>query len=625
MGYNYYNYLAYIDQATDPKLVFKKVQEQLAAKFSTEMERPSTITVKFGDWKMWLHFATDDHVIEEAREMAEWHKMPKLANCPARIEIYAEDDEDEDHYNDHLYVIESLVEPGIYISDPVLGGFPYERTEEVAETADHFLKRLKAISWFEETPSIREEVEKSLSESHNFLQAISHLSFDWEIVDVIDDYDNIITKVLSLAGIETTGMRLAKLDDVTTTIDIEIGERKYHYDIPLEDVGYRGGIGEWINTDFIHDFVNKILLAGEHVPSRLYILPCEEDIVYYYFLTGDMYARAYDEGVITYDESHDDAGLNDEQDPDDESYQEWSDKAIQAIIDGDNDQAIVCFEKSIEALPDYWGGYANLGYYLLQFGEADRSYEFTKKAISLGNIPNSYLNKGHYHLIKGDRDLAVYSYVVSRWGFDTETRFWQDFDSDYEVLPLYGISEELYADIREEVKGKIKTHTMGISDDSGFLALVDASTYETFISADWTLDQIMEHFTKAMNQQDMIMWQSNNDGGGYWRIELLEKPSGREAFRQFERTIRVTNGKLYLTNYDNLTMAAQFKKYKIPGEGGEHLFVKFQNGLYSVTVRQLFNLDEINFNKNGDFDFEIIIVPANHKSGSIEEVIWSTL
>jgi tetratricopeptide (TPR) repeat protein len=283
MGYNYYNYLVPIERSAEPRALFDQITEKFAAKFTTERIR-DTITVKFDDWKMWVHFSEEPHVIIESQEMAENSGRPELADCPARLEIHAEDDPNMDYFNEHLYVLE-VIEPnkGVYIFDPVNGTFPYD-----------------------------DDLEESL--------------------DNDDDHPELA----------------------------------------------------------------------------------------------------------------------------DGRYQSWSDLAIDALIDEEIDKGIGYFEKSIEVAPNYWGGYANLGYYLLLYGQPDRAIEYTIKAIALGNISNSYLNKGHYQLIKGDRAGAIESYVISRWAFNTEEDFWEDFESDYEVLPQYGITEEQYEKIREEVSEKIK-------------------------------------------------------------------------------------------------------------------------------------------------------------------------
>lgn len=169
---------------------------------------------------------------------------------------------------------------------------------------------------------------------------------------------------------------------------------------------------------------------------------------------------------------------------------------------------------------------------------------------------------------------------------------------------------------------------MEISDDSGFLAIVDASQYPSFVAENWQLDQLMEHFTTAMNKQQMVMWQSNNDGGGFWRIDIKDEPSEKEAHRSLEQTIRVTDGKLFLTNYDDLTMAAQYEKYKIPSDANDDLVLELPNGLYKITVRQLFDPAENNYNEedgDDDFDFEMIIAAADQESAAVDKVIWSTI
>lgn len=125
MGHNNYNYSAFIEQAADPRQTFDKITASLAAKFATDLDNNDRITIKFGDWKMWLHYSTYD-VQEEAEYLASKYDKPELALCPVRLEIYAEED-DEQYYNEHLYVLETLADfNGVHIYDPVLGSFPYE-------------------------------------------------------------------------------------------------------------------------------------------------------------------------------------------------------------------------------------------------------------------------------------------------------------------------------------------------------------------------------------------------------------------------------------------------------------------------------------------------------------------
>lgn len=122
MGYHYYNYEVYLE--SDTAYTPEKIAETLSA-FNTEISG-SRLTLSFDDWKLWIVFSHEAHVAEEAAEIGEIYKYPKLAACNARLEISAEDDPDEDHYNDHLYVLEALSDlPGVHIFDPQEGAFPY--------------------------------------------------------------------------------------------------------------------------------------------------------------------------------------------------------------------------------------------------------------------------------------------------------------------------------------------------------------------------------------------------------------------------------------------------------------------------------------------------------------------
>ncbi|MDB5283171.1 MAG: Tetratricopeptide 1 repeat-containing protein [Bacteroidota bacterium] len=123
---------------------------------------------------------------------------------------------------------------------------------------------------------------------------------------------------------------------------------------------------------------------------------------------------------------------------------------------GDKQEAIDCFKMAIEVGPNKTMGYTNLGYYLILFGRPDEALEYTDKAIAPGNFSNSYLNKGHVQLIRGEREAAIESYVKSRWAFKSEKDFWKDYESDFEVLPPNGITPEQYEEVRKDVKKRIK-------------------------------------------------------------------------------------------------------------------------------------------------------------------------
>jgi hypothetical protein len=52
----------------------------------------------------------------------------------------------------------------------------------------------------------------------------------------------------------------------------------------------------------------------------------------------------------------------------------------------------------------------------------------------------------------------------------------------------------------------MKAGTYAVSDDSGFLALLDPSAYSSFVSTDWTLDQLIQHFKAEMHCEHLVIW-----------------------------------------------------------------------------------------------------------------------
>ncbi|WP_259070330.1 hypothetical protein HDF24_14700 [Mucilaginibacter sp. X4EP1] len=154
-----------------------------------------------------------------------------------------------------------------------------------------------------------------------------------------------------------------------------------------------------------------------------------------------------------------------------------------------------------------------------------------------------------------------------------------------------------------------------IIDDDGFIALVNSSNYQSFVDVDWQFGQLMTHFTDQMNAGNIVVWKTSNDGGGNWLVSFQEQPFSTPAFRQFDQFINVTTGELFLTNYGDLTMAAQFSDVSIPAAHNADLKIKLKNGWYKLTVRQLFDpnssLQYFDSEIEECISFEIIIEPSS--------------
>ncbi|MDR6568331.1 hypothetical protein MRBLMN1_002653 [Chitinophaga ginsengisegetis] len=156
-----------------------------------------------------------------------------------------------------------------------------------------------------------------------------------------------------------------------------------------------------------------------------------------------------------------------------------------------------------------------------------------------------------------------------------------------------------------------------IGDEDGFIGIVNATAYHSFVDNDWELGQLFRHFTQAINDETLIVWETS-PGGGDWTVEFLESASGKDAFRQFESSIVVTDDRLYLTNYTDLTMAAQFEDCVIPDKLNADLYITLTPGRYHCTVRQMFVPGD-----EGD-RFEVILQPTTQKGDNVSDVYWNT-
>src|SRR5450755_4135355 len=132
--------------------------------------------------------------------------------------------------------------------------------------------------------------------------------------------------------------------------------------------------------------------------------------------------------------------------------------------------------------------------------------------------------------------------------------------------------------------------TLKITDDSGFIAIANSDKYISFVDKDWELPQLLHHFVNEMNKDALIIWSTGMEND--WTIDFLAKPSSKKSFRELNKSISVTDGQLFLTNYEDLTTAAQFREERIPSRHNSHLNIKLENGKYNITIRQMFDPDD---------------------------------
>jgi hypothetical protein len=126
--------------------------------------------------------------------------------------------------------------------------------------------------------------------------------------------------------------------------------------------------------------------------------------------------------------------------------------------------------------------------------------------------------------------------------------------------------------------------THSITDDSGFLAIIDPDAYRGFVHSDWTLEMLYEHFKQQMNQRHLLIWATGLEH--FWRIQVSLEPIPASGFREITGSIAASQGRLLLTNYESLTMAAAYPDVSLPQRHEQDRMLSMRAGLYDVRVVQ---------------------------------------
>ncbi|MEZ6142185.1 MAG: hypothetical protein R3B84_16615 [Zavarzinella sp.] len=159
-----------------------------------------------------------------------------------------------------------------------------------------------------------------------------------------------------------------------------------------------------------------------------------------------------------------------------------------------------------------------------------------------------------------------------------------------------------------------------VTDDSGFLALVVPAAYETFVDSDWTLDQIWAHFQGQMAMNSLLIWSTGLEG--FWKVDVRLKKTKVKGFREASGPLQVVGGSLLLTNFESLTMAAQFKDVSLPEKHQEDLLVSLPDGGYICRIIQMFDPQQEESVGDGNPDFIIEVLKATQKVAAWENIPW---
>ena len=146
-----------------------------------------------------------------------------------------------------------------------------------------------------------------------------------------------------------------------------------------------------------------------------------------------------------------------------------------------------------------------------------------------------------------------------------------------------------------------------VTDDSGFLALIDPHAYSGFVAEDWDLEDVLARFQEQMAARHLLIWGTGQEGCWTVQVSLSRRPES--GLREVAGCIVATRGRLLLTNYESLTMAAQFSDVTLPERHQAELVFEVPPGSYRCRVVQ-YALTAENWTEGCGPEFSIELEPA---------------
>ena len=161
---------------------------------------------------------------------------------------------------------------------------------------------------------------------------------------------------------------------------------------------------------------------------------------------------------------------------------------------------------------------------------------------------------------------------------------------------------------------------MELTDDSGFLALIDPDAYSGFVGTDWDLRQILERFAREMTERRLLIWGTGQEG--CWTVGVSCDPSPVTGLREVHGSIISTKGRLCVTNYESLTMAAQFSDITLPEKHQADLVVTVVPGSYRCRIVQI-SSEAHGWDKAKPPEFLLELTPASVLEPVWEKIPWA--
>jgi hypothetical protein len=161
-----------------------------------------------------------------------------------------------------------------------------------------------------------------------------------------------------------------------------------------------------------------------------------------------------------------------------------------------------------------------------------------------------------------------------------------------------------------------------VTDDSGFLALIDPDAYSGFVTHDWDLDDVVDRFRREMAARHLLIWGTGVEG--CWTVEVSLEARPEAGAREVVGSIVSSRGRLLVTNYESLTMAAQFEDVTLPEPHQVNDVLDVTPGTYRCRIVQRAR-EASNWAQGAAPEFLIELLPAVDPEPAWTTIPWADL
>lgn len=160
--------------------------------------------------------------------------------------------------------------------------------------------------------------------------------------------------------------------------------------------------------------------------------------------------------------------------------------------------------------------------------------------------------------------------------------------------------------------------------DGSIIALANAEKYNQSLDYKETCTwKELNHFLLETNQNNLIVF--NTAWDDEWTIGFtVNQENNTKYVRKSEKSIQVTDGKLFLVNWTDLTSTIQFEDTQLPDQTNDDLFLELENGFYKVIIKQLFEHTDEDYDPENTTSYIIELHLQNENPNlKSDHILWT--